>query len=110
MRTHGLVRISFLAAVVCAVQQGVVWQRAERQWRGYHQELATYAQREKTNSVVDRLPPRECGTDQQTPILHNGHIYCVIPQPGELVCVEPLTGRRVGRNRPSPGDRRQLEG
>ncbi len=36
---------------------------------------------------VWRLGPREFGSDQQTPIFHDGHIYGVIPS-GELACMD----------------------
>lgn len=52
-------------------------------------------------STVFRLKPDVFGAEQQTPILHDGHFYGVIPG-GELVCLS-LEGRQLwrsgGRNR-----------
>ena len=38
---------------------------------------------------VLRLPPETFGSDQQTPILHDGHLYAVIPRGrGQLACMD----------------------
>jgi outer membrane protein assembly factor BamB len=41
------------------------------------------------------LPARDFGSDQQTPIYYNGHIYGVKPRPAELLCLDPKDGARL---------------
>ncbi len=43
-------------------------------------------------AVLWRLPAREFGCDQQTPVLYRDHLYGVIPD-GQLVCLD-LDGKR----------------
>ncbi len=48
-----------------------------------------------TPEVAFRLKVDVFGSDQQTPILYNGHLYGVVPNPaGQLACLD-LSGRRL---------------
>lgn len=43
--------------------------------------------------TVFRVPPTVCGSEQQTPILYQDHLYAVVTG-GELVCLD-LAGKRI---------------
>lgn len=41
-----------------------------------------------THETVFRKKARDCGSDQQTPIFYEGHLYLVVPD-GQLICMTP---------------------
>jgi outer membrane protein assembly factor BamB len=51
-----------------------------------------------TPEVVKQIPAKEFGSDQQTPLFFQDHVFSVIPN-GQLVCLKP-TGERVWASGP----------
>jgi outer membrane protein assembly factor BamB len=42
------------------------------------------------HETVFRKRARECGSDQQTPLFHEGHLYLVVPKPSQqMICMTP---------------------